>query len=343
MYSLKFDEDVCATCTTSDCLVKCQYIDVDREMAHKEVMKIVGGEGSFVLRDCVTCYSCEEYCKRGNHLCYLISERREEKGILHASRPITDQYIRINEPRGKYKTGDIRETALSFCYGYDFQKHATGKLFDGIASSYVYGAEFFCQAAYLHFGKSSVIKNRLPGVIEKIHQLGVKKLICLHDECYGSFTSLAKAYEMEVPFEPSHYLEYLFGRLIELKGEIKPLHIRAAFQRPCSSRLSPDKYVFVKDILDLIGVELAERKYQEENALCCGELLRSIGRYELANDIQERNIEDMVESKAEYCVFNCPYCQLALSDKVARKGIRPLHIIDACKIALGEKKIAEVN
>jgi len=63
MISLKFNEQACKTCPTSDCLVKCQYMDFDRESAKEEMLKIFGGEDSPVLHNCVTCYGCEEYCK----------------------------------------------------------------------------------------------------------------------------------------------------------------------------------------------------------------------------------------------------------------------------------------
>ncbi|MBU2552638.1 MAG: (Fe-S)-binding protein, partial [Proteobacteria bacterium] len=95
--SLEFDERICATCPTADCLVKCQYMDLDRETAHAEMMKVIRGEDSPVLRDCATCYACEEYCPRGNHPFYLITDRREEKGLLTAPRPITNQWINMAE------------------------------------------------------------------------------------------------------------------------------------------------------------------------------------------------------------------------------------------------------
>jgi Fe-S oxidoreductase len=211
-----------------------------------------------------------------------------------------------------------------------------GRFFESISSSYIVGAEFYCQAACLHFAKTSVIKERLPRVIEKVNQLGIKELVCMHDECYGSFTSLASAYNIEVSFKPIHYLEFLYERLWELKSEIRPLNIKAAYQRPCSSRLSSDKCHFVEDIFNLIGVELVERQYQGDKALCCGIMLKDIDRFEIANDVQKRNIDDMIKGKAEYCVFSCTACQKTLSEKVSQKGINPIHIIDLCKIAIGE-------
>ena len=343
MYKLNFDEYLCKKCPTSDCLVKCQYIDVDRDTAHDEIMKIIKREESFVLRDCLTCYACEEYCKQGNHPTYLIAERREEKDILTAPRPITNQWINMCEPQGKHKIGEIKEKALSFCFLPELRDLARGKLFEGIGSSYIFGAESFCQVAYIHFAKTSIIKERLPKVIEHVKQLGIEQLICMHDECYGAFTSLAPAFGIEVPFKPIHYLEYVYDRLQELKSEIKPLNIKVAYQRPCSSRLSPEKYHFIGDILDLIGAELVERKYQGENAICCGEIPRVIDRYETANDVQEKNLDDMIQSGAEYCVFNCPYCQISLSEKASKKGIKPIHIIELCEMSLGKKDKVEGN
>jgi Fe-S oxidoreductase len=123
-----------------------------------------------------------------------------------------------------------------------------------------------------------------------------------------------------------------------LKDRIKPLNIRAAYQRPCSNRLIPEKHQLVQTILDKIGVELPDRTYQGEKALCCAEILRAVSGYRLADDVQQRNIEDMRSVGAEYCVFNCPACQTSLSEKVSKKGLKPIHLIDLCKMAIGEKR-----
>lgn len=184
----------------------------------------------------------------------------------------------------------------------------------------------------------SVIRERLPQVIQNFVNLGVKEVICLHDECYGTFTAIAPAYGIEVPFTPLYYMDYLLQRLDELKEEIRPLGIKVVYQRPCSNRLIPRKHRLVKEILDRIGAELLERTYQDDKALCCGEILRTIAGWRLAEEVQRRNLDDMVQSGAEYCVFNCPACQTTLSGKVAARGLKPVHLIDLCKMAVGEKK-----
>ncbi len=337
MPELEFNEKLCKECETIDCLTECQYMDVDRDTAKSEIMKVINGEDSFALEECATCYACEEYCPYDNHPFYLITERREEKDILTAARPITKQWINMSAMQGKYMVGDIGEKTLSYCGVPKLMDMANGKLFEDIESSFIIGAEFMCQVVYLHFAKPSIIKERLPKVIENIEDAGVEKLICLHDECYGSFTSLAPAYGIEVPFEPIHYYDYLLEKLDELEDDITSLDYRVAYQRPCSSRLSPDKHPLAEKIFDKIGVELVDREYQDENALCCGEVPRMIFGLEFGDDIQKRNIDDMVDKEAEYCMFNCPFCQRALSEKVSKREIEPIHIIELCKKAIGEE------
>ncbi len=338
MYALKFNEKVCATCPSADCLLKCQYMTFEKEEAHEEMMKIVRGEDSRVLHECMTCYACEEYCRRGNHPYYLIGERREERGIYTAPRPITNQWINMTAMQGKYMVGDIKEKAISCCFLPQLAEMATGEIFKDVASSVVFGAEFMCPAVHTHFAKMSVVKERLPVVIENLTKLGIKELICLHDECYGTFTSIAPAYGMEVPFKLTYYMDFLLERMKELKGKIVPLNITVAYQRPCSNRLIPDKHHLVREILDLIGVSMPDRRYQDENSLCCAELFRPIGGYRIADDVQRRNLDDMVATGAEYCLFNCPACQDVLSEKVAKRGLQPVHIIDLCRTAIGEKE-----
>jgi Fe-S oxidoreductase len=336
MYALKFNEDVCETCPTGDCLVKCQYLHLDKDTAVAEMVKIAKGEDSVVLKDCVTCYACEEYCRRGNHPFYLITERRQEKGILTAPRAITRQWINIGEPQGKYRVGKVGERVLSFGFMPEFLAWIKGRLFEDVMPSYIFGQEFFCNVVYIHFADTAVIKKRLPQVVENFARLGVKEVIFLHDECYGAFAHLAPAYGIDVPFKSMHYYEYLYHRLKELKDLIRPLNIRAAYQRPCSSRLSADQHHYVRDIMALIGVDLVEREYQDENALCCGGIFSMCYGYDLAHDVQKRNIDDMAASGAQYCIFNCPACQSTLGTLAAKQGIKPTHMIHLCRKAIGE-------
>ncbi len=338
---LKFNEKLCATCPTYDCLVRCQYMDIDRDTAKVEMEKMINGGDSFVLHECVTCYACEEYCKRGNHPFYLITDLQEKRGIFPIPKPLVTQAVNMTIPtrRDIQQFWSATEPVISLGVFPAYVDSIRGKLFEGV--SIIIGRYFFCQLMYLHFGNPSLIRERLPGIIMNIAKHDFKEVIFFHDECYSTFTSYAPAYGIKVPFKPIHLFDYLYNKLKEHEDEIKPLNIKVAYQRNCSSRLAPKKEHFVDDIFSLIGVERVTREYDRENALCCAGTIRGQQRYDLFIDVQKRNVEDMVNAGAEYCVFNCPACFDSLSEAVAKKGIKPIMMHDLCKLALGEKTVGK--
>jgi len=344
MFELAFDEKKCARCKTFDCLTKCQYMDIDKDTAKSEIMKLISGEDSFVLHDCVTCYACEEYCPMGNHPFYLIVVRQEEKNISPLPRPITRQGVQMGVPwRGDLEIKDVKEPVISMGVFAPLTGLIQGKLFEDVSllsANTRTMFHLFCQLMYLHFARTSVINERLPQIIENIAKHNVEEVIFFHDECYGTFASYAPAFGIEVPFKPVHLFEFLYNRLKDLKSEIRQLDFKVAYQRPCSSRLSPDKLHFVDDIFNLIGVESVEREYVGENALCCATTIKGQvkeGSRRRAEEIQERNIQDMVDAGAQLCVFNCPACMGPLAEMVAKNGMMPIFMSDLCRIALGEE------
>ena len=202
-----------------------------------------------------------------------------------------------------------------------------GRLFAG--SSIISGTDIFCNVMWLHFAKNSVIRERVPRAIDNImscylRDSGVTDLVCFHDECYGTYTTLAAAYGIEVPFRPIHLFDYLNKRLDELADFIKPLNQVIAYQRPCSSRLAPGTDDVLDEVFQKIGAVRAPRKYDRANALCCGGVPRAHQRDEFADELMEKNISDMLDIKAVYCVFNCPFCMATMAQEVSERGLMPI-------------------
>lgn len=344
MLQLDFDESLCQTCETRDCLTRCQYMNFDPETAGIEIQKLIKGKDTRVLHDCRTCYACEEYCPMGNHPFYLIVQRQEEHGIAPLPEPIIKQGIQVGIPfRGDPEITEINGPVLNMGVFSPLTKLAQGKLFEGLT---IISADsrkmhhFFCQLMYLHFARISVINERLPKVMETIAAYKPTEVVHFHDECYGTYTSFAPAYGIDVPFSSIHLFEHLYIRLTELKDEIRPLKYKVAYQRPCSSRLSPEKHEFVHKIFDLIGVEHVQREYEDENALCCGSTImaqKKDGSRRFCLDQQKKNIEDMVRAEAQLCIFNCPACMQTIGKQVAENGIMPIWMSDLCRMAIGEK------
>lgn len=342
MYALRYDEETCNRCETLDCLMRCQHMELGLEQAREERQKILRGEDSRVLSDCLTCYACEAYCPYGNHPFYLIVERQEQKGVWPAPIPLIKQQVVMMAPRAKIEPRKVQEPVVNMCYFPMLSDCVRGRLFQG--ASTIVGSDIFCNIMWLHFAKNSVIRERVPQMIDNIwnyylRDSGVDELICFHDECYGTYTQLAPAFGMEVPFKPVHLFEYLTRRLDELQEHVRPLGMKAAYQRPCSNRLVPETQHWVDDIFQRIGVQRVEREYDGDNALCCGGVLRVQQREEVADDLLERNLSDMKAAGATVCVFNCPFCLFTMGEAVAQRGMMPILMSELCHFALGEGKM----
>jgi Fe-S oxidoreductase len=336
---LIYSQDVCAKCETIECLTRCQYMDFDLEAARTERSRLLHGAESRVLTDCVTCYACEEYCPYENHPFYRIVALQEEKEIWPIPRPITHLQLRMMEPPGLITPQKMQSPIVNLCAFNMLQDSVKGKLFEGVST--FGGNDVFCNLMWLHFAKSSVILERLPKMIDNMVQFYLQdsdrdEFICFHDECYGAYTHLAPAYGLEVPFKVTHLFEYLTRRLDILKERLRPLQVKVAYQRPCSNRLIPETQHWVDDIFEKIGAERVEREYDRENALCCGGVLQLRQNEELVEDIQNRNLTDMVNAGAQYCVFNCQFCFFTLSSAVTERGLTPILMSDLCRLALGE-------
>jgi len=344
MLTLRFDQNKCLACETRDCLTKCQYLNMDVEEATIEMQHLIQGKDSRVLHECRTCYACEEYCPMGNHPFYLIVSRQEERNIPPLPDPIIQQGVQLGIPfRGEPEISEINGPVLNMGVFSQLSNLAQGKLFEGltlISTDKRKMHHYFCNLMYLHFARISVINERLPGIIQTIAAHHPTEVVHFHDECYGTYNSYAQAFGIDVPFKSVHLFEHLYNRLVELKEEIRPLGYKVAYQRPCSSRLSPDKHLFVNKIFDLIGVEHVDREHVDENALCCGSTIlsqRQKGSRKFCLDLQNKNIADMKKAGAQLCIFNCPACMQTIGKQVAESGIMPIWMSDLCRMAIGEK------
>lgn len=338
MPELKFDKKVCMQCETVDCLMKCQYLGFDLSRSKMERDRLVEGQRTPVLEDCVTCYSCEEYCPYGNHPFYRIVELQELHGIHPVSAQIEEHQISSLAPKGKIQYREMHAPVIDLCTFPMLKESIRGPLFEN--TSMFWGTDVFCNLMYLHFGKISLTKERLPKIIDNIYRYclepnKIDEVVCFHDECYATFTAFAEAYGIEVPFKPIHLFDYILKKLTQLKDRIRPLNVKAAYHRNCSNRLIPATHARVDEIFALIGVQRVERQFEDGNSLCCGLNFEAQQRHELAEDTRKRILEDLKASGATYCVYNCPMCLFTLQDKVRATGITPILMPELCQIALG--------
>lgn len=329
-----FDLSKCDRC--GDCLVRCQYVDYSREKAIQEMTALIEGKDTEILRKCVTCMACNEYCEKGANPYDLILQLQEEKGIMPAPDGILKMLAGHEDMPSQVTRGGPDKPAISFCVlKNNFPEGAfQGQMFDGL--TVVEGGDYFCYIVYLHTARESLFRKGLPRFIDNLANLNIKEIVLTHDDCYSTATTKAQEYGIEVPFKPVHIIEYLLNYLKAHPGNITKLNKKIAYQRPCISRYTPEKEPMLDELFELIGVQRVPRKYDRQDALCCG------GAYldkepERGLKYQDRNITDAIAYGAEAMVILCPICWMRLSRPCQERGLPPVYLTDLCRMALGEK------
>lgn len=338
-----FDKDNCGNCENVDCLIRCQWIvfnDVDS--ARKEIFKMINGEESFVLKECVTCFACDEYCPFNSHPFDLITELQENYNSLNINPSILASTIKRFKPHDELRLKDIdpEKPVLNKCgFAKIHANHMEGELFENL--QFVRGLSFFCNLMYHHYARDSIIRERAPKIINNVKKQGIKELICFHDECYGFYASYCPRNDIKLPsdFKAVHIYEYLYNYLKDHQSQINKLHLKIAYQRSCSNRFIPETDEWVDKICNIIGVERISRKYDREDAVCCAGIFVTLGKKNLMINTQNKNINDMIEHGAEGVVYNCPMCLESLGSKAERKGLKNFLLSDLCRLSLGEKLI----
>ena len=327
-----FYEDKCDFC--GDCLVRCAYVDYDKERAVNEIRDLIDGKEAPILTCCITCYACNEYCPQEARPFDLILERMEQYHSFPASAEMVAGQEAFFTPGTAIKLEETGDRVMSACvFGNTEAELFQGRLFDGLPM--LKGRHFFCFILFDHLGAGSITKKHIQGYVDSLAASGAKEIILFHDDCYDALVDVAPQIGVTVPFRPIHVVAYLQEYLESHRNELRPLNLRVAYQRPCASRLSPAKEPAVDAVLELMGVERVERRYDREGAICCsGAIAQWDG--ERAAVIRARNLEDAKAAGAQAMCYLCPMCRRVLSLDAESKGLATYPIIELVRMSLGE-------
>ncbi len=329
-----FDLSKCDRC--GDCLVRCKYVDYSQDKAIHEITSLIESKDAEILRECITCMACNEYCEKGANPYDLILQLQEEKGILPVLEERLKGFTGLENIPDQVIKGDPDKPALSLCVMKTRlpEEAIEGRMFDGL--TIVDGGGYFCYILYLHAARESYFKKRVQKFVDSLASLNKKEVVLIHDDCYSTATTKAQEYGIEVPFRPVHIIEYLLNYLKAHPGSITRLDKKIAYQRPCISRYTPEKEPMLDELFELIGVERVARKYDRQDALCCGGLYME-KEPEKGLGFQDKNITDAMACGADAMVILCPICWMRLSQPCRDRGLPPVYLTNLCRMALGEK------
>jgi len=326
-----WDASKCDLC--GDCLVKCLYVDYDKDKAVAEIKALMEGKEAEIVSKCITCCACREYCPTSADPFNLIMRAIEKAGVFPGSE---EELIAGSfQVPSEVIPGESDKPALSICTmeRYIPDGALDGQLFQDM--TVVKGGDYYCLIGWEHSGKESTIEKYAQRFIDNLTSLG-KDILFLHDDCYAMVHTKVRDYGIKVPFNYMHIFEYLRDYLRDHRSSITRLDKKVAYQQPCASRYTPEKNIFLDEIFQLIGVERPSRKYERETALCCTAPIIST-RLDMAVELQERNVRDAIDCSVDALITFCPVCDRVMRRPTGQLGLTKIHIIDLCRIALGEK------
>jgi len=327
-----WDGEKCDFC--GDCLVRCQYVAYDREEAVKQIKELVAGKPAEILKACITCCACNEYCPNGANPFDLINRLQE----IYHSLPIPEKIRKFMDAGGIMPStlikGDGSKPALSLCVMEPFMPGDAvgGQMFEDM--TIVKGGGYFCYLGYVHIGMDSPLTEHAQDFVRELAGIGAKEIVFIHADCHAMMSKMPD-YGIKIPFRVTHIAEYMRDYLKEHSDSIAPLSRKIAYQRPCASRYSGEMEPVLDELFEIVGVERVERRYDRESALCCGGLFSRIYP-ERIRPTMEDNLKDALEAGAEAMVFLCPLCMGALGKSAREKGMNPVFITQLARMALGE-------
>lgn len=328
-----FDESKCNRC--GECFVRCHYVEYDQDRAVKEMEALIAGEPTEIVSLCATCIACNTYCPQDAHPFDLILQRQEETKAVQSPKGLALAQEWRDSP-GEIVRGEPGRPVISLCVVDPLiPRMFEGRVYQGM--TFLKGGDYFCHVGYCHMGLHSPIEPGVRQLVGNLARVGTEEIVFFHDECFAAVKSVAPAYGINVPFRPVHIITYLRDYVRDHREEVRRLDLRAAYQQPCSSRYSMEKDPILDELFELIGVERVARKYDRQEALCCDAPLVGFGQRERAVKSSARNIEDAKAHGAELMVFLCPMCTLRLRRPAREAGLRPIHLSNLVRLALGEQ------
>jgi Fe-S oxidoreductase len=334
-----WDASKCDLC--GDCLVKCRYVDYDKGNAVSEIKLLMEGKAADILDRCITCNACFQYCPTGADPADLIYKMQEKIGtssIVVSFKPFIDMVTKAfeNDSGGaQVIAGDPDKPVLCFD-SFVFKQFPEGtlesRMFKGM--TVVRGKKLASLVGMCHMGGESLAERYGQKVIEGLAVLG-KDIVYIHNEGYVLAHVKAKELGIDVPYKYMHLFEYMLDYLRNNQNDITKLKKKIAYQPNCAVRWIPEQDVWLNEIFELIGVERVSRKYEGLNALCCGGPALAVNK-ELAMNIQNDNIKDAIDNRAEAMITICPMCDTVLRDQTSKAGLPKIFITGLCRMALGE-------
>jgi len=180
------------------------------------------------------------------------------------------------------------------------------------------GEEWCCGYPLIGAGMGDKINALKEHNLEKVNELGAKKIIFTCPSCYHTWKTL---YQPEMEILPSS--ELLEQLILEKKIPLKEISTTVTYHDPCDLGRNSGIFESPRRVLQSIpGIELVEMPNNRQLTNCCG----GGGNLEmvdpdLAAEVAQMKIEEILETGAKMVVTSCQQCVRTIATRARRQKI----------------------
>ncbi|MHA1144295.1 MAG: 4Fe-4S dicluster domain-containing protein [Candidatus Helarchaeota archaeon] len=331
------DWSKCTFC--GNCLMKCPYLELEKEDAVSEIKKLIAGEpANLVFDNCAKCFNCNRYCPENLRPADLITQRIIENRngkvpyfltYLINSMPtgslMQDMYARLTrdekeilEKWEEIPPSGTDEILFIGCIGriscYDIENSQVLKDLPKFSP-----ADICCgELAYRMIGWECY-SDLVERTLKRFEELNIKRMVCYCGSCYNFFSNiLPNVYGKSLPFELVSLYEWMLQKIENGELEVKnPLNYTAAVSESCYvSELGPEFQEILRKLYRAAGADLVELKHHGDYNLSCGCACASARPNKLMRSLikgQRKKHKELKEANIKEAIVNCPGCMIFLS------------------------------
>jgi heterodisulfide reductase subunit D len=180
------------------------------------------------------------------------------------------------------------------------------------------GEEWCCGFPLIGAGMSEKIKVLMDHNLEKIRQVGARKIVFTCPSCYHTWKTF---YEPDVEILSSS--ELLQQLISEKRVPLKEIKARVTYHDPCDLGRNSGIFEPPREIIKAIpGIELVELSNNRKMSVCCGgggnlEMVDP----ELAGKVAQAKIEEIQGTGADMVVTSCQQCLRTIATRARRQNM----------------------
>ncbi len=356
------DWSKCTQC--GECLMKCPYLELDKEDAVSEIKHLLAGEpAELVFKKCAACFDCNQFCPEGLRPHELILQRLIEKrngkipyfmtyliNNMPTGSIMQDMYARLKKEEKeilikweKPPPAGTKDALFIGCIGkvscYDIENSEVLKDLPK------YGPSDICcgELAYRIVGWQCYTET-IERTLKRFEELDIERMVCYCGSCYNYLSKiLPDVYGKKLSFKLISLYEWLLEKYEKGELEVKnPLNYKAAISESCYvSELGPEFQSNLRKIYEVAGVEIVELEHHGDKNFSCGVASATARPEKLIRSIlggQKIKYKELKNAGIRRGIVNCPGCFIGLSlTRIMHLRHKWQYGMDDLLIAFGDK------